>query len=140
MPKLPAEQDHHQEDPAPQPHRCGNLFGCGEEQGTGVVREDIKEAAYTHRSSDRLLHMDEMDQETLDSYLSARARSRRKLLRASSFMGVLAAVGPWFAKLAYGMTGTAANLVEDQDKGKQGKGQHQQGEGRVHVVESNEQT
>jgi hypothetical protein len=24
-------------------HDCGNRFGCGQEKGTGVVREDIKE-------------------------------------------------------------------------------------------------
>jgi len=23
-------------------HDCGNLFGCGDEKGTGVIREDIK--------------------------------------------------------------------------------------------------
>ena len=23
-------------------HDCGNLFGCGDEKGTGVLREDIK--------------------------------------------------------------------------------------------------
>jgi hypothetical protein len=43
--------------------------------------------------------MDE-SQANLDSYLSARGRWRRKFLQASSFMGALAAVGPWFGKLA----------------------------------------
>jgi acetamidase/formamidase len=86
--------------------------------------------------------MDEMDQEILDSYLTARGRSRRKLLRASSFMGVLAAVGPWFSKLAHatGATESAAGPVGGQgkDKGKPVRGKPE--EGRVHVVESNEQT
>src|SRR5262244_3436493 len=82
-------------------HDCSNLFGCGDEKGTGVLREDIKDAAFTRRAADRLLHMDEMNQEQVDSYLSARGRSRRSLLRASSFMGALAAVGPWFTKLAH---------------------------------------
>ena len=81
-------------------HACANLFGCGEEKGTGIIREDIKEAACDRRSSDRLLHMDEVDQASLDGYLSARGRWRRKFLQASTFMGALAAVEPWFARLA----------------------------------------
>jgi len=81
-------------------HKCGNLFGCGDENGTGVLREDIKDAAFQKRSADRLLHMDEVDQERLDAYVTARGRSRRNLMRASGFIGLLAAVEPWFAKLA----------------------------------------
>jgi hypothetical protein len=81
-------------------HDCGNLFGCGDEKGTGVIREDIKDAAFGKRSSDRLLHRDEIDQERLDGFLTARGRLRRQLLQASSFMGALAAVGPRFGKLA----------------------------------------
>jgi acetamidase/formamidase len=87
-----AHHHHHQD--------CGNLFGCGDEKGTGIIREDIKDAAFDKRASDRLLHMDEVDQETFDSYLSVRGRNRRKFLLASSFMGALAAVEPWFARLA----------------------------------------
>ena len=76
-------------------HRaCANLFGCGEEKGVGILREDIKGGAFDNRASDRLLHMDEVDQESLDSYLSARGRWRRKFLQASSFMSALTAVGP----------------------------------------------
>src|ERR1700726_2197091 len=81
-------------------HACANLFGCGEEKGIGIFREDIKEGAFDNRASDRLLHMDEVDQANLDNYLSARGRWRRKFLQASSFMGTLAAVAPWFARLA----------------------------------------
>ena len=86
-------------------HDCGNLFGCGDEKGTGVIREDIKDAAFDKRTADRLLHMDEMDQERLDGFLTARGRVRRQLLRASSFMGALAAVGPRFGKLAQAAEG-----------------------------------
>src|SRR5262249_14619929 len=94
--------DHeHSNQPTTHHHDCGNLFGCGDEKGTGILRSDIQEAASTKRAMDRLLHMDEMDQEQLDRYLSLRGRSRRQLLRASSFMGVLAAVGPWFANLTF---------------------------------------
>jgi acetamidase/formamidase len=112
-------------------HQCGNLFGCGDEIGTGVVREDIKDAAFTRRASDRLLHMDELSQENLDSYLTVRGRSRRKLLRASSFMGVLATVGPWFGRLAY---------AEQNEAGKKLATHAGKDEGQVHVVESNNQT
>jgi len=116
-------------------HNCGNLFGCGDETGIGVLREDIKDDALTKRASDRLLHMDEMNQERLDSYLTFRGRLRRKLLQASSFMGLLAAVEPWFSKLAY--------AGESGDDGQSGGSDHRSGggdEGRVHVVESNNQT
>src|SRR5437764_14013135 len=95
------DHEHEDEPTAPDHHDCGNLFGCGDEKGTGVFREDLKDAAFDERAEDRLLHMDEMDQERLDGFLEARGRARRDLLRASSFMGALAAVGPWFAKLAH---------------------------------------
>ena len=73
--------------------------------------------------------MDEVDQENLDNYLSARGRWRRKFLQASSFMGALAAVDPWFAKLARaGQSGAAR------------KRQSLQSEGRVHVVPSTKET
>ena len=109
-------------------HECGNLFGCGDEKGTGVVREDIKDGAYNKRASDRLLHMDEVDQERFDSYLTARGRGRRELLRASSFMGALAAIGPAFAKLAHAAD-KPARPVTNAAAG-----------GRVHTVESTKET
>src|SRR5215831_8712773 len=110
-------------------HDCGNLFGCGDENGTGVIREDIKDGAFTKRATDRLTHMEEVDQERLDGFLTARGRLRRQLLRASSFMTALAAIGPRFARLAQAAetatapAGSAAN-----------------GDGRVHVVESTPET
>jgi acetamidase/formamidase len=116
-----AEHAHHH-------HECGNLFGCGEENGTGVVREDIKDAAFGKRSADRLLHMDEVDQEKLDAYLSARGRARRDLVRASGFMTLLAAVEPWFAKLALAADPPAATGSMRGDAG------------RLHVVESTKET
>jgi acetamidase/formamidase len=116
-------------------HNCGNLFGCGEEQGTGIVREDIKDAAFSRRSADRLRHMDELHQESLDTYLSTRGRFRRKLLRASSFMGMLAAVGPWFKKTEPSGEGfTGETLFGGQGSGGSG------GTGKVHTVESNNET
>ena len=113
------------------PHECGSLFGCGDEKGTGVLREDIKDAAFDQRSADRLLHMDEVDQEKLDTYLTARGRSRRNLVRGSSFMGLLAAVEPWFGKLAQAADAPAARAAT---------GSRRKDEGRVHVVESNNES
>ena len=114
--------------PADHLHRCGGLFGCGDENGTGVFREDIKDAAFDPRTADRLLHMDEVDQERLDSYLSMRGRSRRTLMRASSFMGLLAAVGPWFGKVARAAPPPSAAGAT---------GSARKDQGRVHVVDSN---
>src|SRR5215467_5063249 len=108
----------------PDHHACANLFGCGDEKGTGIIREDIKDAAFDSRASDNLLHMDEVHQEALDGYLSARGHWRRKFLQASSFMGALAAAQPWFARLA-----------RAQESGVAPKRRSHR-EGRVHVVAS----
>jgi acetamidase/formamidase len=108
-------------------HDCGNLFGCGDEKGVGVLREDLKDAAFDRRRTDRLLHMDELDQERLDGYLGARGRARRQLLRSSTFMGALAAVGPWFQRLAHAADGAGPTVVAG-------------GHGRVQIIESNKQT
>jgi acetamidase/formamidase len=123
---------HQHHDPVETPasrHSCGNLFGCGDENGTGVLREDLKDRAVDRRAEDRLLHRDEIDQPQFDGYLSARGRDRRHLLRASSFLGTLAAVGPRFSRLARaaetGSRGSAAS-------GKPG--------GRLHVVPSTKET
>jgi len=136
---MPRDLNHEQDQESqfqPQHHHCGNLFGCGEEQGVGVLREDIKDAAFTKRAADRLLHMDEVNQEQLDGYLTARGVSRRRLLRASSFMGALAGIGPWFTKLGFSKLARAANALEG---GAVAPPQKEE-QGRVHVVESNDQT
>jgi acetamidase/formamidase len=111
-------------------HACGGLFGCGDEKGTGVVREDIKDGAFDRRAADRLLHMDEVEQERLDGFLTARGRARRQLLRASSFMSALAAVGPWFGKLAQ----AAGNNDRSSAAGAPAGG------GRGHIVNSTKET
>jgi len=69
------EHDYHRNPPAHH-HDCGGLFGCGDEKGTGVIREDIKDGAFNKRRADRLLHMDEVEQERVDGFLSARGRAR----------------------------------------------------------------
>ena len=117
-------------------HNCGNLFGCGEEQGTGIVRQDINDAVFSRQRADRLLHIDELNQEKLDTYLSTRGRFRRKLLQASSFMGMLAAVGPWFTKAEHNGEALADGTLFDngQSSGQGGSG------GKVHTIESNNET
>jgi acetamidase/formamidase len=143
---MPEEQDHVRNEAQEiqthsHHHDCGNLFGCGDEKGTGVLREDIKDSALTCRTFDRLLHMDEVNQEHLDGYLSARGRSRRTLLRASGFMGTLAAVGPWFTELAFGKLAFAAQSEQKKDsQSKAGHDHKPDNEGKVHEIESNEQT
>ena len=109
-------------------HACANLFGCGDEKGTGIIREDIRDAAFDSRARDALLHMDEVDQETFDGYLSARGHWRRKFLQASSFMAALAAVEPWFARLARAQGGGVAPQQQPNR------------DGRVHVVPSTKET
>jgi len=69
------------------------FFGCGGREGArhhprGHQGCRLRQFA----ASDTLLHLDQVDQETLDGYLSARGHWRRKFLQASSFMGALAAV------------------------------------------------
>src|SRR5689334_3089303 len=109
-------------------HDCGSFFGCGDQQGTGVLREDIKDAAFSRRTADRILHMDEVDQEHLDAYMTARGRARRDLVRASGFMALLAAVEPWFGKLAHAAEGAPTTGSRRNDSG------------RVHVVECTKET
>ncbi len=121
------QDDHEHTDQHSHHHACGSLFGCGEENGTGIIREDIKDAACVPRARDRLLHMDEVEQETLDRYLTARGQWRRKFLQASTFMGALAAVEPWFSRLARAQTPSAAPKPRT-------------GQGRVHVVPSTKET
>jgi len=121
-------------------HACGNLFGCGEVQGTGVFREDIKDAAFTKRAADRLLHMDEMNQEQLDGFLTARGQSRRWLLRASGFMGALAGIGPWFTKLGFTKLAHAADGLGGKSETGSAAAQKKDDQSRVHVVESNDKT
>jgi acetamidase/formamidase len=121
------EHDYHRNTPAHH-HDCGGLFGCGDEKGTGVIREDIKDGAFNKRRADRLLHMDKVEQERVDGFLSARGRARRQLLRASSFMSALAAVGPWFGRLAQ------AAATSDTAAATTGVS------GPIHVVDSNKDT
>jgi acetamidase/formamidase len=134
--------EHHQrvgeaETPAHR-HVCGNLFGCGDENGTGILREDIKDGAFGRRAADRLRNGDELDRRQFDAYLSARGRRRRQLLRASSFMGALSAVGPWFDRLAQAAGGGAGDSYEHGSS--PGQTLAGGGGGRLHIVPSTKET
>jgi len=118
----------------PHHHDCGNLFGCGEERGTGVVRQDLVDHIVNRRAADRLCRMDEVRQETLDRYATVRGRSRRQLLRASGLLGVLAAQ-PWLGGLAAADEGKSTASAADE-----AHADRDAGGGRVHVVESSEKT
>jgi acetamidase/formamidase len=110
-------------------HHCGGLFGCGEDRGTGVLREDVRPGAMDKRAADRLRRGDALDPERLDGYLTARGRRRRQLLQASGFMSALAAVGPWFGRLAQATGGDNPAPIPDRKSA-----------GRLHVVPSTTET
>ena len=115
---------------------CGNLSGCGEEKGTGVLREEARDAALTNRTADRLRHLDAIGQEALDGYLTLRGRSRRRLLQKSGLLGAFAFVGPWFTKSAR----AADSRLAGPSPSPRPAPRSADGDGRVHVVESNEKT
>jgi len=102
-------------------HACTNFFGCGDEKGVGIFREDIKDAAFDDRTSDRLLHMDEVDQENLDNYLSARGRWRRKFLRASHLRAILKSYLDYYHRsrthLALGKDAPEPRMVQPPELG-----------------------
>jgi hypothetical protein len=111
--------------------------GCGDENGTGMLREDVKDGIFDQHTVDRLTHRDELDQERFDRYLTARGPRRRQLLRASNFMGALSAVGPWFERLAHaaGDGNPVATGNPGSPKLADGGPHH-----RVHVVPSTTET
>ena len=125
-------QEHEEANPYTQQHiphhACASLFGCGDEKGVGILREGIREHAFSKRASDRLLHMDEVDQGNFDKYLSARGRWRRKFLHATTFMGALAAIGPGFMRHVRADESGAVSPAPSHD------------DSRVHVVSSTKET
>jgi len=72
----------------------------GDEKGVGIFREDIKEGAFNNRASDRLLHMEEVDQANSTNIFRRVDAGAGSSCRPSSFMGALYSSRPWFAKLA----------------------------------------
>ena len=111
----------------PGPWTCGGLLGCGDGDGRQyMVEPDAVDAALTPRTRDRLQHMDELNQETLESHRATYRVSRRRLVRASGVLGLLATVTPG------SLLAACANL------GRSGGGALPGG--RTHVVESTPET
>ena len=119
------ELDEKANEPTPQHfhhHACSNLFGCGDEKGIGILREDIKGRAFNNRPP-IVYSIWTRSIRQISTAICRREDVGRKFLQASSFMGALAAVGPWFGKLA---------LADEVDK----PASAYQGEGRMYVVPS----
>ena len=104
---------------------CGGLLGCGDDGGRQyMVEPDAVDAALTGRTRDRLEHMDEVNQETLESYAATYRVSRRRLVGTSGILGLLAAMAP-ASLLAACSTARSAGAAPG---------------GRMHTVESTPQT
>lgn len=108
-------------------HHC-SLSGCGEDLGSGRVNDEIADELLSHKRRKRLFRIDEIDGDSLDQFLTARSRERRRFLKSGSFLGVLTAVTPLFSRLTRAQTGSTKSVNNKIQKG------------RVHVVESNNET
>ena len=108
------------------------MFGCGTGERVYRFPDDRTDAILDRRQLDRLRHLDELDQATLDGFLTVRGRERRSLLRAGGLLGALAAVGPAFAAVARAQPRPAAPAS--------GAARPAGEEGRVHSVPSMEDT
>ena len=74
---------------------CGGLFGCGEDPGRRYqVEPEAVRGALGPRTMDRLDHMDEVNREALEPYLSSYHVSRRRIMGLGGLLGLLAAVSP----------------------------------------------
>jgi acetamidase/formamidase len=110
------------------------LFGCGEIQCNVRVGDPLQKHLVSPREADRLQHMEEVDQQTLGTFIDARARERRGVLRAGGFLGAMALVGPLFSAVDSHRPATVRATNAAMRKGAD------QGSGKAHVVESNTQT
>jgi acetamidase/formamidase len=106
------------------------MFGCGEASDSYRFTDDVANAALNGRQADRLWHMDALRQDTLDAFLTARGRDRRRVLFAGGLLGMLAAIGPHFRQLAHAepLGKSAARVPSEQPTG------------RVHTVPSTSAT
>jgi acetamidase/formamidase len=106
---------------------CGGLFGCGDDGGRGYMMEsDAVQATLTPRTRDRLDRMDELNREALEPYVASYRVSRRRLVGAGGFLGLLATIAPT------SLLGACSAL--------QGSGVAATPGGRTHVVESTADT
>jgi acetamidase/formamidase len=107
-------------------HRCV-LSGCGDALGTGVVPDAALDELYRGRTRDRLEHAPEIERGTVEEFLAARSRDRRAFLRTGGLLGLFAAAGSLFSRLARADDRSAPLFPRS-------------GGGKVHVVESTPET
>ena len=105
---------------------CGGLLGCGDDGGHQyMIEPDAVDAGLSGPTRDRLQHMDEVNQEALESYGATYRVSRRHLVGAGGLLGLLAAIAPTSLLAACSTMRGGAGAVAG---------------GRTHVVESNQNT
>lgn len=123
--------DHDHETGSPHGGTC-SLSGCGEVEASTRFDDESTKATVAGRQEDRLLHMDEIDQKTMDEFLTARGRERRSALKIGGALGAMAAVGPLFEGVARAaprrLDSRSEKTLFSSDSG-----------GRTYVVESNTQ-
>lgn len=130
---------HHRQKSAPSehPHSAGAdqcvLFGCGEIEGKVRAGDPLHEHLVTRRTADRLQHMEELEQQTLDAFREARHTERRDVLRTGGFLGAMALVGPLFSRADAAGTPQVRKASGAAEAASAGSG-------KVHVVEPNTET
>jgi acetamidase/formamidase len=112
------------------------MSGCGEGVGTAEVDDAIVAEVITARQNDRLTRLDEVDPGSVDAFLSARGRDRRRILKTGGLLGALAAVGPSFLSASRAEAEPAATTKDNNGGG----GSDDQRPGRTHVVGSDSET
>lgn len=113
-------------------HFPGGLSGCGEVVGSGGMAGAEVDAAVDARGK-RLAGMAELRDESVEELLDARARQRRKLLKAGGLLGALSAAAPL-------LTAARANEAGASAAGGHGEPLFRKEGGRVHVIDSTPET
>jgi acetamidase/formamidase len=121
--------------------RC-SLSGCGETDSVERVADEVSDAFAPPARRKRLFRLDEVDGDTLDAVLTARARERRSFLKAGGLLAGCAAVEPLFAAAC------ASPRAEGSKEAAAGSGAaggpppplFPPGGGRVHTIESSNTT
>jgi acetamidase/formamidase len=105
---------------------CGGLFGCGEDTGRRYqIEPETVQTALTPRTTDRLDHMEEINRDAVEPYLSSYRVSRRRVFGLGGILGLLAAVSPASLRNAFQIRAAEAAAAPG---------------GRVHVVPSSRDT
>jgi acetamidase/formamidase len=119
--------------------RC-SLSGCGEVDAVERVADEVADALAPPARRRRLFRLDEVEGETLDAALTARARERRSFLRAGGLLAGCAAVEPLFAAACASPRADATPAAASSGAGSATPLFPPGGGGRVHTVESSNAT